>query len=122
MCSKSCSVVMTCYVLSCLGDTLVSVGGYPSLALVGGYPSLVLAGEVLKSCSAWGYPSLVLLWGYPCPGVPHSQGLGYPYIGPGTRDHGKNLGLGYHTWNVLIIDFSDATTIQGNSHLPVMHR
>ena len=39
----------------------------------------------------------VLAREYPCPGVPHSQDWGTPppRKGPGTRDQGKNLGLGY---------------------------
>ena len=60
--------------------------GYPSTGWGGGgYPSPV---------PGWANPSPVL--GYPQPG------LGYPLKGPGTRDLGKNLGLGYllqRAWN-----------------------
>ena len=72
------------------GHTAQGVG-YPSPVLARGYPSPVLAGGTPVK----GYP-LVRTGVPPQPGwgTPQ-QGLEYLQKGPGTRDLGKNMGLGY---------------------------
>ena len=96
------------------------LGQYPISVLAGGgYPSPVMARGILQSCS-WKYPSPVLAGGTLSWGTHPQLGLGYPpwpelgyppprpglvypltrtgvppaWKGPGTRDLGKNLGLG----------------------------